>query len=88
MALAVIAIRILFRVVFESGVSPGDLIVFRLPSIPTPAWYAGVQIGGPVSLQAILSATLDGARLACLLCCVGAANTLANPKRALRVLRS
>ncbi|MGD0686804.1 MAG: CbiQ family ECF transporter T component [Streptosporangiaceae bacterium] len=86
MALAVIAIRILFRVVFESGVSPGDLIVFRLPSIPTPAWYAGVQIGGPVSLQAILSATLDGARLACLLCCVGAANTLANPKRALRVL--
>jgi energy-coupling factor transport system permease protein len=25
-------------------------------------------------------------RLACLLCCVGAANTLANPKRALRVL--
>jgi energy-coupling factor transport system permease protein len=86
MALAVIVIRVIFRVVFESGVTPGDLILFRLPSIPTPAWYAGVQIGGPVSLQAVASATLDGARLACLLCCVGAANTLANPKRALRVL--
>jgi energy-coupling factor transport system permease protein len=86
MALAVIVIRIVFRVVFESGVTPGDLILFRLPRIPTPAWYAGVQIGGPVPLQAVLSAALDGARLACLLCCVGAANTLANPKRALRVL--
>jgi energy-coupling factor transport system permease protein len=86
MALTVIVIRVIFRIVFESGVTPGDQILFRLPRIPTPSWYAGVQIGGPVSLEAVLSATLDGARLACLLCCIGAANTLANPKRALRVL--
>jgi energy-coupling factor transport system permease protein len=86
MALTVIVIRVVFRIVFESGVTPGDHILFTLPRIPTPAWYAGIQIGGPVSLEAVLSAALDGARLACLLCCIGAANTLANPKRALRVL--
>lgn len=86
MALSVIVIRVIFRIVFESGVTPGDQVLFRLPAIPTPSWYAGVQIGGPVSLRAVLSAALDGARLACLLCCIGAANTLANPKRALRVL--
>lgn len=86
MALTVVAIRVGFRVVFESGVSPGDTVLFRLPHIPTPSWYAGIQIGGAVSLQGVLAATLDGARLACLLCCIGAANTLANPKRALRVL--
>jgi energy-coupling factor transport system permease protein len=86
MALTVIAVRVVFRVVFESGVAPGDLILLHLPRIPTPAWFAGVQIGGAVSLQAVLSAVLDGMRLACLLCCIGAANTLANPKRALRVL--
>jgi energy-coupling factor transport system permease protein len=86
MALTVIVIRIGFRVVFESGVAPGQAILFRLPHIPTPSWYAGVQIGGPVPTAAVLSALLDGARLACLLCCIGAANTLANPKRALRVL--
>ncbi len=86
MALVVVLIRIVFRIVFESGITPGDQILFRLPRIPTPSWYAGVSIGGPVSLQAVLSAALDGARLACLLCCIGAANTLANPKRALRVL--
>ena len=33
-----------------------------------------------------LSYSPDGLRLACLLCCLGAANALANPKRALRVL--
>jgi energy-coupling factor transport system permease protein len=86
MALTVIVIRVVFRVVFESGAVPGEPILFRLPHIPTPSWYTGVQIGGPVPVSAVLSATLDGARLACLLCCIGAANSLANPKRALRVL--
>jgi energy-coupling factor transport system permease protein len=86
MALTVIVIRVGFRAVFESGTAPGQTILFTLPHIPTPSWYAGVQIGGPVTLPAVLAATLDGARLACLLCCIGAANTLANPKRALRVL--
>jgi len=86
MALIVIALRVVFRAVFETGVTPTDHVLFRLPQLHTPAWYAGIQIGGPVSLEAVLSAALDGMRLACLLCCIGAANTLANPKRALRVL--
>ena len=86
MALSVVVIRVVFRVIFDSGVSPGSLILFRLPQLPTPAWYSGIQIGGPVSARAVLTAALDGARLACLLCCLGAANTLANPKRALQVL--
>jgi len=86
MALVVIVIRVVFRAVFSSGAAPGQAILFRLPHIPAPSWYTGVQIGGPVPVAGVLSATLDGARLACLLCCIGAANTLANPKRALRVL--
>jgi energy-coupling factor transport system permease protein len=86
MALTVVAIRVVFRAVFESGVTAHDHVLFTLPHIPTPSWYAGIQIGGPVSLEAVLSAALDGMRLAALLCCIGAANTLANPKRALRVL--
>ncbi len=86
LALSVVAIRVVFRIVFETGVTPADHIMFSLPHIPTPAWYAGISIGGPVSLEATLSAAFDGLRLACLMCCVGAANTLANPKRALRVL--
>jgi energy-coupling factor transport system permease protein len=81
-----IAIRVVFRAVFTTGAVPADHVLFRLPVIPTPHWYAGVQIGGAVSLEGTLSAATDGMRLAALLCCIGAANTLANPKRALRVL--
>ncbi|WP_020519662.1 energy-coupling factor transporter transmembrane component T [Catelliglobosispora koreensis] len=86
MALIIIAIRVVFRSVFATGITADDHILFTLPQVRLPEWYAGIQIGGPVSLQATLSAVIDGMRLACLLCCIGAANSLANPKRALRVL--
>ncbi|WP_055552533.1 CbiQ family ECF transporter T component [Streptomyces kanamyceticus] len=86
LALTVVAIRVIFRAVFATGITPHDHFLFSLPHIPTPDWYAGIQLGGPVSLEALLSAAVDGLRLACMLCCIGAANTLANPKRALRVL--
>ncbi|WP_394815954.1 energy-coupling factor transporter transmembrane component T [Streptomyces gibsoniae] len=86
LALTVVTIRVLFRAVFATGITPHDHFLFSLPHIPTPDWYAGIKIGGPVSLEALLSSATDGLRLACMLCCIGAANTLANPKRALRVL--
>ncbi|MFF2960264.1 CbiQ family ECF transporter T component [Streptomyces sp. NPDC057963] len=86
LALTVVTVRVLFRTVFATGITRHDHFLFSLPHIPTPDWYAGIQLGGPVSLEALLSAATDGLRLACMLCCIGAANTLANPKRALRVL--
>jgi energy-coupling factor transport system permease protein len=82
----VIVLRVVFRTVFTSGVNPTDHVLLRLPSVPAPRWYAGVQIGGPVSLEGTLAALADGLRLGTMLCCIGAANALANPKRALRVL--
>ncbi len=86
LAVFIIVLRIVFRSVFASGTEPGDHILFTLPHIPTPKWYSGIQIGGPVSLEATLSAAVDGLRLGTMICCIGAANALANPKRALRVL--
>jgi energy-coupling factor transport system permease protein len=85
-AAVVIVIRVVFSGVFGGDVSPTDHILFRLPQIPLPSWAAGVQLGGPVALEVTLAAAVNGLRLGCLLCCVGAANALANPKRALRVL--
>ena len=85
-ALVVMAIRVVFRSVFATGFAPTDHILFVLPQVHLPHWYAGVRLGGPVSLEATLAAASDGLRLGTLLCCIGAANVLANPKRALRVL--
>jgi energy-coupling factor transport system permease protein len=86
LAAVIVVVRVVFRSVFGTGVEPGDSILFRLPHPPTPSWYAGVRFGGPVSLEGVLSSAVDGLRLGVILCCVGAANALANPKRALRLL--
>jgi energy-coupling factor transport system permease protein len=87
LGLIVVAMRVVFRIVF-GGTTGGEDALFRLPQIPLPSFMAGVTLGGPVSTGSILGALYDGVRLATILCCVGAANTLANPKRALRSLPS
>jgi energy-coupling factor transport system permease protein len=86
MALVVIVLRIVFRSVFTSAVGAHAHVLFTLPLVHSPHWYAGVRLGGPVSLEGVLGATFDGLELGTLLSCIGAANVLANPKRALRVL--
>ncbi|HWC34072.1 MAG TPA: energy-coupling factor transporter transmembrane protein EcfT [Mycobacteriales bacterium] len=86
LALVVVALRIVFRSVFGGTTGSADHLLFRLPQLPLPHWAANVKLGGPVSLENTLSAAADGMRLAVLLCCIGAANALANPRRALRVL--
>ena len=80
----VLVLRLVFEVVFGSDL-PGTVIV-RLPSVPLPAALAGLRIGGPVTVQAMLTATYGGLHLAALLICVGAANALASPRRLLRAL--
>jgi energy-coupling factor transport system permease protein len=87
LALTVVAIRVVFRSVFGGDVdAQGATVLFTLPHIPVPSWASGLQLGGPVTLDGTIGALDDGLRLGTLLCCLGAANALANPKRALRVL--
>lgn len=87
LALTVVAIRVVFRSIFGGDIDTSDVhVLFTLPHVPLPSWASGVQLGGPVTLEGTLSALYDGLRLGCLLACLGAANALANPKRALRVL--
>jgi len=80
----VVAMRLVFEVVF-GNVLPGTVIV-RLPSVPLPSLLTGLRIGGPVTAQALLTATYSGMQLATLLICIGAANSLASPRRLLRAL--
>lgn len=83
---AVIAIRLGYRVLLDGQY--GAHTLFRLPQVPLPRVTRGIRLGGPVSLEGVLSAVYDGLRLATLLLCVGAANVLADPKRLLKVMPS
>lgn len=81
LGLVVIAIRLAFTVVLGSGI--GTTVIVRLPEIPLPDWFAGVTLGGPLTLEEVLAAVYQGMVLAALLACVGAANSLASPARLL-----
>lgn len=84
LALIVIAFRVVFRILLGGGL--GDHVIFSLPRLPLPEWWAGVVIGGPVTAESLLAAFSDGLRLATIVVCVGAANALADPRRLLRSL--
>ena len=85
LALVVLAIRLVFAVLLGSPV-PGTRLLFTLPEVPLPAWAQGVRIGGPVTAEGLVFALYDGARVAALLACLGAANALAAPSRLLKSL--
>lgn len=78
LALVVIAIRIVFRIVL--GGDFGDRVLMTLPEL---GGSGGISLGGPVTLEEILSGAYEGLRLATIIICVGAANTLADPRRLL-----
>ncbi len=84
LALVIVAIRVVFRVAF--GGAADDLVLLELPEIPLPDLAAGIELFGPVTRSDLLGGLYDGLRLAAMVLCVGAANTLANPKRLLKSL--
>ncbi|WP_243744891.1 CbiQ family ECF transporter T component, partial [Streptomyces hainanensis] len=80
----IVVIRVLFRVVFGGG--QGETVLFTLPEIPLPEAAAGIRLLGPVTAEEVLGGAYDGLQLATMVICVGAANSLANPKRLLKTL--
>ena len=84
LGLIVIVLRVAFRIIFGGGY--GATVLLDLPSIPLPDWAAGITLFGPVTAEALLAGLYDGMRLAAILICVGAANTLANPRKLLASL--
>lgn len=82
-AIVIVVMRVLFRVLLGGGVDGGE-VVLDLPEIPLPDWVLGIHLLGPVTRESVLAGLYDGLRLATIVICVGAANSLANPKRLLR----
>ncbi|WP_329475629.1 energy-coupling factor transporter transmembrane protein EcfT [Kribbella sp. NBC_01484] len=85
LGLVVIGLRVVLQALLSTR-SQGNTVLFTLPQIPLPDWANGVKLGGEVTLEALLTALYDGGQLAVMLCCVGAANALASPRRLLKSL--
>ena len=81
LAVLTVVLRVVFRILF--GGQEYGRVLLDLPEIPLPAWAAGIRLLGPITVEALLAGFYDGLRLATIILCVGAANSLANPKRLL-----
>ena len=81
---SIVVVRVLFYVVVGIK-TPGPVLV-DLPRVGLPDWAVGIELFGPVTGTGLLVALYGGVRLATLVVCFGAANALANPRRALRSL--
>lgn len=84
LGLVVVTIRVVFQLILGSPM--GNHVLFTLPSVPLPDWMQNVQLGGQVTLESFLFSVCDGLRLAVLLACVGAANSLASASRLLKTM--
>lgn len=82
LSLFVIGMRLFFQILLGGG--HGETVLFALPQVPLPEWAAGIQLGGPITAEALAGTLYDALRLAVMLLCIGAANALANPRQALR----
>lgn len=82
LGLIVIAIRVVFQAIVAAPI--GTTVVFTLPTLTLPEVFAGVRLGGAVTLESLVAALYDGMRLATILICFGAANSLASPARLLK----
>lgn len=82
LGLIVIVVRVAVQILF--GAAIGTTVLVELPGIGLPSWLAGVRLGGDITAESILLALYDGLRLATILVCVGAANSLASPTRLLK----
>jgi energy-coupling factor transport system permease protein len=82
LAAVIVVTRMAFRILFGGG--DVGLVLLDLPEVPLPGWALGVHLLGPLTRESLLFALYDGLRLATIVICVGAANSLANPKRLLR----
>ncbi|MDP3971926.1 MAG: energy-coupling factor transporter transmembrane component T [Candidatus Nanopelagicales bacterium] len=84
LAALVVVIRVLFQVVLGEPI--GNLVMINLPSVKLPDWLAALRLGGPFTVESLVFAFCNGLRLAVLLACFGAANSLASAARLLKAM--
>ena len=82
LGVAIVILRVLFQILF--GTSYGSVLILDTPALALPPWLAGIRLGGPVYLEGVMAGLYDGMKLATLVICVGAANSLTSPTRLLK----
>ncbi len=82
LGVVVVAARALLQILLGDPV--GLHVAFTLPQVVLPGFMAGVRFGGLVTWESVVVGLTEGLRLATMIICIGAANSLTPPSRLLR----
>lgn len=82
LGLVIVLVRVGVQVLL--GANSGGEVLVPLPGLTLPDWLSNLRLGGDVTVQGLLTALADGLRLATIVICLGAANSLAAPARLLK----
>jgi energy-coupling factor transport system permease protein len=82
LGVVVLVARTLMQVLLGAPLGVNE--VLTLPQVQLPSWMAGVRLGGLVTWESLIVGLCEGLRLAVMIACAGAANSLAAPSRLLR----
>lgn len=83
LASVVVAVRLLFRIVFSFS-EPGADVAISMPRFQLNLGFTAIEFLGNVSWQSLYGALLDGSRLAAIILAVAISTTLANPRKLLK----
>lgn len=77
-----------YRVVMHVlvGAKIGDIELFTIPTFALPEWVAGINLFGTVYVEGVIMAIIQGLILGTMIVAVGAANSLADPKKLVKSL--
>lgn len=68
------------------GAKIGEQELFRIPPVSLPEWAAGINVFGTVYAEGLLMSATQGLVLGTMIVAVGAANSLADPKKLVKSL--
>ena len=78
------ALRVVLQNLF--GFPMGTTVLVHVPSVALPEWLSGVRLGGPLTLESVVFALNDGARIAGITLLFAMAAAITSPTRVLRAL--
>ena len=68
------------------GAKIGEMELFHIPPLTLPEWVAGINVFGTVYAEGLLMSATQGLVLGTMIVAVGAANSLADPKKLIKAL--
>lgn len=79
---------VIYRLVMHVlvGAKLGEHELFHIPPLQLPEWVAGIQVFGTVYTEGLLMSATQGLVLGTMIVAVGAANSLADPKKLVKAL--